>query len=287
MFKQRLLYAVLTSTLYLLFHTNGSAQSEDRSKTIKEISSLRKELDEKEKLLLAPSDKDLASFAEFLKQPKTGLIRLFPRDLYENRLTIRGGGSSYSFTRSSHEYGSEIELNRARNDMGLDRTRNDIGLASTRNDIGFDRTRDNIERVWDPNNNALAPLLAGYEFRIGLAGADFGFITMLGKVPLEKVTLDHNAAKFLVDYIPPSIEQKARAEYRRARDGFKKAGFTYKTTIQAHPDYAYLLRLISYRNSDILVAFRVVRRDSDGSLVILWKILKEFPRPELIPSTSK
>src|SRR5262249_43759650 len=155
-FKRRFLYAALTSTFALFFHASTHAQSENRSKTIKEIDSLRKQLDEKTKLFLSPSADDLAAFAEFLKQPNTGLIRILPRGLYEDRLTIRGGGAYYSFIRLTNEYGygSDIELQRV------------------------------------PTNEFVAPPIAEYNFQVGFAGADYGFIVTLGDVPLEKVTLD-------------------------------------------------------------------------------------------------
>jgi len=30
------------------------------------------------------------------------------------------------------------------------------------------------------------------------------------------------------------------------------------------------------------VAFHTVRKDTDGSLIIAWKLLKRFPKPELL-----
>jgi hypothetical protein len=75
MFNQRFLFAGLTSAIAILFHINALAQLEDRSKTIKEIVTLRKELSEKEKLFLSPPAEDLAAFAEFLKQPVTAFFR--------------------------------------------------------------------------------------------------------------------------------------------------------------------------------------------------------------------
>src|SRR5262245_3817430 len=112
LFNRRVLYAALTSALTLLCHISAPAQTVDRSKTINEITSLRKDLDEKEKRLLAPPAEDLARFAEFLKQPETGLICLLPRNLYDDMLTIRGGGAYYSFARLTHDYGlgSDIAL---------------------------------------------------------------------------------------------------------------------------------------------------------------------------------
>jgi hypothetical protein len=43
----------------------------------------------------------------------------------------------------------------------------------------------------------------------------------------------------------------------------------------------YALRSIVYEESDVLVAFRLLRQDADGSVVLLWKILKKYPKPAL------
>ena len=45
-------------------------------------------------------------------------------------------------------------------------------------------------------------------------------------------------------------------------------------------------RSISYDHSDVLVAFRVVRKDFDGSVVLLWKILKKYSKPGLQRSVA-
>jgi hypothetical protein len=245
MLNQRLLYAVLTSTLFLIFHINALAQSENRFKTIKEIDSLRKQLSKKEKIFLSPLPEEFAAHAEFLKQPKTGLFRLLPRGVYGNQLTIRGGGAYYSFVRLTHEYGygSDIQL-----------------------------------QVREP--------FATANFVSGFAGANYGFFTVIGDIPLEKVTLEHRAIKFLIAYDPPSKEPEVRAEQRRAYTGIEKDGFMYKNSVLAIPNCTYVLRSIDFHNSDVLVAFRVLKKEDDGSLLILWKMLKRFSRPELIQTVS-
>lgn len=90
------------------------AQSPQRSELLKEIEDLRLQLKLREEAFLLPSAQDRAALAEFLRQPDTGLIRLLPREKFDgkNKLTIRGGGAYYSFTRLTHEYGygSDIEL---------------------------------------------------------------------------------------------------------------------------------------------------------------------------------
>jgi len=247
-FNRRFLYAALPSTLALIFHANALAQSENRSETIKEIASVRKQLSEKEKLFLSPSAEDLAAFAEFLKQPNTGLIRLFPKGLYEDKLTIRGGGAYYSFTRLTHEYGAG----------------HDLELQPVR------------------TNEYAPPPIAEYYFLTG-----HGFIAALGGVPLEKVKLEHAGVKFLAAYNPPSTMAELSAEQRRARYGIDKNGYGYNRTAPVTVNYTYALRSINYGQSDALVAFRVVRKEIDGSLVILWKLLKQFSRPEPFRATSR
>ena len=240
-FNRRFLYAALPSTLALLFHANAPAQSVDRSKTIKEIASLKKQFIEKEKQFLSPSAEDQAAFAEFLKRPDTGLIRLFPAGLYQDVLLTGGGGALYSFARLTHE----------------SRGGSDIGLRPV------------------PKEDSAPTPIAECELHPALTG----FIVSLGDVPLDKVTLDHDGVKFLGAYDAPSTLPERRAEFQRARDGVGENGFEYKRYAPVIVNHTYALRSIVYDRSDVLVAFRVVRKEIDGSVVILWKTLKRFPRP--------
>src|SRR5215475_7437487 len=183
MFNRRFLYAALFSALAIFFHVNTLAQSVDRSKTIKEVNSVNKELSKKEKDLLSPSADDKAAFAEFLKQRNTGLIRLLPAQIFVNKITMYGGGAYYSFTRKTNEYGygSDIEL-----------------LAHPPN----------------PNNDAIIPI-PEYRFHTGFAGANYGMIVTLGDVPVEQITLGYDKIKYLVDYRPPSRRHELTSELVR------------------------------------------------------------------------
>ena len=192
------------------------------------------ELKQTEQEFLAPSNKDRAKYTEFLTQPDTGLIRLLPRELFQDKLTINGGAAYYSFARLTHEYGfgSDIELQQN-------------------------------------------------EFSVGFAGADFGFLTRLGKVAIEDVTLDHPAARFLSTFAAPTEEPGARDQQQRASAGFDVNGISYKNRVRLKRKNSYLLRSISYGEADLLVALRIVSQDDDGTVVIVWKILKKFPVPQL------
>jgi hypothetical protein len=273
---KRLLYAVLMLPLLQTFHFEAEAQSQSRSELRDEISELRKQLREKERLLLETSAEDRAAFAEFLKQPNTGLIRLLPRAQYNRLLTINGGGAYYSFARLTHEYGygSDIELQ-------MVQRRNDFEYQASRRGNDFEhqagQRRYDFEHQVSPSTEILEPA-----FITGFAGADYGFLANLGKVPLDKVTLEHEGVKFLASYVPPSAEPEARAEFQRARSGIGKAGFGYRSTLPVLINNTYVLRSINYNRSDVLVAFHVVRMEGDASVMLLWKRLKRFSKPELV-----
>jgi hypothetical protein len=252
-FNQHIFPAVLTSTLALLFHTGALAQSVDRSQTSKKSDSLVKQSSKKEKLSLGPTAEDKVAFKKYLNGSQTGLIHLIPRVLYENKLKISGGGAYYSFEYLPHEYGqgSNIEL----------------------------------EAPWIfIGNRYVPPTIADYKFLTGFAGCDYGFFVMLGDVPIEEVTHKHDGVKFLVDYRPAPSETRARVEQRRARDGIAINGYQYAERVPVIVNQTYALRSIVYDQSDVLVAFRVVREESNGSVVIVWKMLKRFLTQGLIRS---
>ncbi len=232
MLSSRLYSSLSILVLVLCLSIGAAAQGRDRAKLEKEIASLQEQLKAKEAQFLEPAAEDKAAFAEFLRRPDTGLIRLLPREKYEKILTTRGGGAYYSFTRLTHEYGfgSDIQLEQGR-------------------------------------------------FGVGFAGYDFGFFSMLGDISLESVNLQHTSAQFLVDYTPPATELDIRNQQRQSQTGVRAGNFTYSNSATAMANTTYFLRSINYRGSDVLVAFRVVRADSDGSMVLLWKMLKKFPVP--------
>ncbi len=119
-------------------------------------------------------------------------------------------------------------------------------------------------------------------FSVGFAGVDFGFLVNLGNVPLEGVTTATESLGFMVAYKTPSVEPEARkAKQQFGYEGYKDGKWTYQKSLPVVLDNTYALRSINYRTSDVLVAFRVVRKDFDGSVVLLWKMLKEFSKPEL------
>lgn len=115
---------------------------------------------------------------------------------------------------------------------------------------------------------------------VGFAGADYGMIFNLGDTPLDEVS-GHRAARALFDYTPPAKEVDVRRHQRDVNYGIELAGLNFKNRVSARVSTTYVLRSISFERSDIGVAIRVVRQDTDGSLILAFKILKRFPTPEL------
>src|SRR6266496_2566615 len=113
----------LARGLLLLFAIVGVrnvcvAQKQSREEVFNRITEERAELQKLKGQFLAPSADDQTNYAEFLRQPDTGLIRLLPREVFDTygrkdkrkALTILGGGAYYSFTRLTHDYGLGTDL---------------------------------------------------------------------------------------------------------------------------------------------------------------------------------
>jgi len=118
-------------------------------------------------------------------------------------------------------------------------------------------------------------------YSVGFAGADFGFLVSLGPTDLSPVTVDHAAVKYLASFVTPLSEPEARQQQQRASQGFSEGGFFYRNTLTASLGEAYALRSVGYEDSDILVAVRFVRLDTDGSQILQWKLLRWFSTPQL------
>ena len=90
----------------------ASSDSSERQTALSHMKESDEQISKQEKLLMSPSKQDFEKYSRFLKQPGTGLIRLLPREKYDGKLRLRGGGAYYSFVRRDQEYnyGSDIEL---------------------------------------------------------------------------------------------------------------------------------------------------------------------------------
>jgi hypothetical protein len=115
-----------------------------------------------------------------------------------------------------------------------------------------------------------------------LSVASYGMMIDLGDIPLDEISPDYPRVLSLLNYAVVKEESQAHLEYRQVQLGRILDGATYNSRVRVKIGTTFLLRSINYDSTDVLVTFRTVRKDTDGSLIIAWKLLKRFPKPELI-----
>ena len=236
---------VITGVLatFLISSLTVVGQSQSRSDVLKEIQAKRAELVALEKSFLEPGEEDRIRYAEFLGQRDTGLIRLLPREKFDSE-THKTNPKSITMRGG----GAYYSFTRKTQEYGYG---SDISLESGQLSTGF-------------------------------AGADYGMLTDLGDIPLETVGAETPAVALFAAYQPPQQEQIIRKEAMRIAQGAELEGLTVKRSVPLKLNSTYLLRSFDFSSSDVLVAFKVVRIDSDGSATILWKLLKKFEKPKFV-----
>jgi len=216
--------------------------------------------------LLTPNPEDIAANKGLLDQPRTGIFRLFPNSNCESKRQIRvdgdcanhvPGGSSYSFRPG--------------------------GITP---DIHF-------------NNGEL--IAEGFFSQI--------LIAELGDVPITDINVSSGGIGVLKDFEPAIDLAGARKQYASIvkRDDSGERRYSNKVIPKVNTTYA--TRIVAYRNDnnltrrlpleglssdnpvtsfrmvqadnrfDLIVAFRIIRREADGNLTIVWKELSRKKSP--------
>ena len=214
----------------------------NRAEVIKSMSLLNEHLKKVTISLLAPEKSDLNGFDDFLKQPDTGIMRIFPR---RNSAIldgiINGGGSYYSFATRTNEYGygSDLEYKAGDNKFA-------VGFAGV--DYGFMASLGNLDiRVLDLSQKAIL------------------------------AALSHRPPNGQPE---PAWRAEQHATY--PLHGRTINGVIFDTPVEAVVGQTYILRSIVEGTSDVAVVFQVLRKDSvDGSLIIAWKIVQRFEIPRM------
>jgi hypothetical protein len=117
------------------------------------------------------------------------------------------------------------------------------------------------------------------EFRVGFADNAVGTITTLGDVPLDELTLQSSAVAPLLLLAPAKTLYEMVGIYEQSRSVLASGHHAYGTTSPAQTNTTYVLRSTLYNQkgrkpTDAIVAFRVTRQDTDGSVTIVWKQLR-------------
>jgi hypothetical protein len=226
-------------------------------------------LTERDKELTSLAAEDKARFAAFLEAPHTGFVRLHDAALCEEKSVIVRATEPcpYNIMGKAMSYSFRKEAYR----------------TPFYSDIKFKNSNFQIVGV-----NML------------------GFLTNLGDVPLENVTVKTDGIKEMAEF-EPSVELKeVKRQVGIVKKGFQIGNFFYRTWQPMTEDNTYALRVIAYQSKiyqkinsfkvdildvdkriDITVAFRVIRKHEDGSVSILWKELSRRDAPKLITDEEK
>lgn len=223
---------------------------------------------------------EVAQYADFLKIPNRGVSRLLPAELYQpdpNELQNRALGT----------------------------------IADRFPFSALPRTKTNLMgEIFTPRFKLR---LNQGQFQIVPQGLDYGFLTDLGDLPLEAVEktltsrespLNPALRSWFFNYQPPNQLADLTTDRQRFVTG---KGVPLASEIPAQLNRTYLLRLVQFQlpepllarqpvsrsdrryldliletpSSDVLIAFRPVRRVRDGSYVVLWQVIQEFPDPKI------
>ena len=216
-----------------------------------------------------PSSALLESYAEFLRQPNTGLTKLISDkgcghdakvvSASEDCLkySLPGGGSSFSFRTENYS---------------LPR------LA----DITF------TEKSFQASGILV-----------------LGIFVKLGDVPITDVDLQTKGMKYLLELQPDADYSRAKTFSEQIKDGVLVDGFLYRRGLYTADNTTYALRSVAYsgkyfraaagvtynefdfdKRKDVVVVFRIVERDTEGNVTILWKKLRENASPKVNWKTS-
>jgi hypothetical protein len=114
------------------------------------------------------------------------------------------------------------------------------------------------------------------QLHAGVHDLTLGLITVLGDVPLEDLDTNHPAVKFISQLVVPASYTDYQNQVVQHRSGFKAGGQVYRSAHPVQLNATYLLRSTIYHKADTVIALRLIRRDSDGGVTLLWKILDKL-----------
>ena len=216
--------------------------------------------------LLTPHPDDMQRYKAFLSLDRTGIFKLFPQSICDEARILRvdgecansvPGGSRYSFR-----------------------------AGSKTPDIHYVN-----DRLWTKGFFALH------------------LVANIGDVSIESLAPGDKFIKPLSDFVPGTDYDQARSQSDDIENGLALSGTTFTDNAEIRTDSTYLLRIVAYKNGnnlqrrlakaaialddpirnfeilltdnrlDLIIAFRVIRRDDHNNLTILWREISRKKPP--------
>lgn len=206
-----------------------------------EIQSLYEVIKAKEQRFIAPDRNDYRGYEHYYAQKDSGVFKLLPREKYDHKMSINGGGAYYSFKSKDHDYGRGSDIS-----------------------------------------------LEGGYLSSGFAGCDFGHLVHIERGEIEDITESHPALKYFLDFKIATTHSEVRKQ--QSTRELRANGYEYKQRTEFKVGDVFGLRSIYFGDpkygSDSIVVFKILKQRPDGSIVIVWKKIKDFT-PIQCPSPSE
>lgn len=209
-------------------------------------------LSKEDKKLVSPDESDKTEYRSFLKLPDTSIIKLLNASCTQIGIVelplacasgIPGFGSYYSFRTARHLY---------------------PGLSDIR--------------------------LEGNKFVVQGFLAQ-GIIVPLEKTEIENVTLTTEGMRYLAGFVPAETASEAEKQALGFQKGLQTGNHTYYREANVVLNAVYGMRTIAYRSKaktvsldsrrDITIAFKVIRKDENGNVILVWRKLRDEAAPRL------
>ncbi len=222
----------------------------------------RKKPSKEQKRQLQPKAEDIAEYSQFLAQSNTGIFRLLPdKGCEDNALILKADEDCLKAIPDSSFY-------------------------------SFRETEHTHEAVADIR------LKNGFLITDGVLA--HGIMVNLGDVSLENVLVSDANLIYLRNYQPKELSRDALKQRNELQGGVKLGKYEYRSIHSAQANSSYVLRVIAYKGSifrsfrgfnydllegdkriDLMVAFRIIRKESDGSVTLIWKELERRKSPKI------
>jgi hypothetical protein len=211
---------------------------------------------------------DLAKYAVFLKDDRSGIVKIFPDERCLSKSVIsasplcqKGILLSSFFNFRARAYGDQIY-----------------------HDIYFDKDRLTSESFFTQ-----------------------GVFVEIGDAAIEDVSADHAALKYLIDLSAAKDPKTAAEQAKQFKEGTNLSGYRYADSVTPRENTTYGFRTIAYKlentiapynpettmtelmflslafdkRVDLIGTFRILGRDEYGGLTIVWKELSRRDAPKI------
>jgi hypothetical protein len=239
------------------------------------------ELMNKAKKYVVPDREVQTKYADFLKLPNTGIVKLVSQ---KSCSTISGSDKKEKFSEYLKRCAPDFIRGNGKYFSFRQKEYVDEDLA----DIGF------------MNNRFFS-----------LGWMNQGILVVLGDADIQDLSLTSKGIDYLTGFAPSFNLDGASKEFGQFEEGLKVNDLSYRKIVDIEKDKTYALRVIAYnsyfliekngnepkptiffplkedKREDVIVVFRVVEKNEDGSIILLWRELQRKPSPEIMISTIK